>query len=153
MKVINSILFTSGILLCLTSCNYNSKTEEEKGSNSDSLLAKQLYSSGIEKQNAEKYAEAISDFTKITALNSFYLKAAYYNRGYCKGHLYDIRGAIEDYDKVIAIDTTWSEVYMRRAFAKFELDDKEGGCLDLSKGGELGDTLAYMFMKEKCYDK
>jgi len=40
--------------------------------------------------------------------------------------------------------------YIKRGEYKYEMDDKEGACLDWSKAGELGDSNAYEIIKEKC---
>jgi hypothetical protein len=40
--------------------------------------------------------------------------------------------------------------YNNRAFAKFLLGQKESGCMDLSKAGELGHGEAYEAIKKFC---
>lgn len=55
-----------------------------------------------------------------------------------KYELRNYRGAIEDYNKAIAINPKFSEVYCARRILKFVLGNKRSGCLDLSKAGELG---------------
>ena len=43
-----------------------------------------------------------------------------------------------------------SYAYFFRGLAKIELKNKQSGCADLSKSGELGFSDAYNFIKEKC---
>ena len=40
--------------------------------------------------------------------------------------------------------------YLNRGASKIMLGQKDSGCLDLSKAGELGDTKAYGLIKKYC---
>jgi len=40
--------------------------------------------------------------------------------------------------------------YHNRGFAKIKLGQKDSGCQDLSKAGEMGDMDAYDLIKEHC---
>ncbi|MEM0543801.1 hypothetical protein WFZ85_14345 [Flavobacterium sp. j3] len=71
------------------------------------------------------------------------------NRGNAKFMLHDFIGAISDYDLALEhydIDLT----YFNRGIAKIKLGQKDTGCLDLSKSGELGLAQAYDIIKKYC---
>jgi hypothetical protein len=46
------------------------------------------------------------------------------------------------------LDPNNSFSYYERGTAKYQLDDKEGACLDWSKAGELGYASAYIMIEE-----
>jgi tetratricopeptide (TPR) repeat protein len=72
------------------------------------------------------------------------------HRGGAKSVLGDYRGAIQDFTKAIELDPTNANYYMSRGVAKIISQDKNGGCLDLSKSGELGFEMAYDFINKLC---
>lgn len=55
---------------------------------------------------------------------------AYYNRGNVKRNNNDIQGAIEDYNKAIALCPTSSEAYNNRGLAKVKMGDNKGAIAD-----------------------
>ncbi|HEX2975602.1 MAG TPA: tetratricopeptide repeat protein, partial [Bacteroidales bacterium] len=57
--------------------------------------------------------------------------AAYYNRGYCKKSLGDLKGAIEDYNKAIELEPDTS-YYFNRGMAKYGLEDYVGAISDFN---------------------
>ncbi len=64
--------------------------------------------------------------------------------------LKDINGAIEDFLLIIEIDPKNSQSYYYMGVDKFLTGDNEGGCLDLSKAGELGEKKVYDLIKKYC---
>ena len=64
--------------------------------------------------------------------------------------LKDYRGAIEDFTKAVELNSEDSEAFMNRGMARITIGQKESGCLDLSKSGELGYSEAYRAIKEFC---
>jgi len=71
------------------------------------------------------------------------------NRGISKAKLEDYRGSIQDYTKSIELEPT-AYAYHGRGLSKIILGDIDGGCLDLSKAGELGDETAYDTIRDLC---
>ena len=62
----------------------------------------------------------------------------------------DYNGAIKDYNLAIEINPKFSRAYYHRGLTKLILDQKDSGCLDLSKASELGDAEAYDAIKKYC---
>ena len=88
----------------------------------------------------------------LVSLTTAYCQTAneYVNMGYSKHKLKDYSGAIADYTKAIEIDPNKSSAYYGRGLSKLVLGQKDSGCLDLSKAGELGYGQAYEVIKEHC---
>ena len=59
--------------------------------------------------------------------------------------LSDKRFGMEEYH-----DRKHAMAFCNRGLAKIKLNDKNGGCLDLSKAGELGFQAAYESIKKYC---
>ena len=74
----------------------------------------------------------------------------YFNSGNAKANLKDYRGAILDFNKAIELNPKLASAYLGRGLAKILLGQKDDGCLDLSKAGELGEASAYETIKELC---
>ena len=55
-----------------------------------------------------------------------------------------------DYNVLIGIDPKNKDAYYRRGLAKLYIKEKDSGCLDLSKAGELGDSRAYEEIQKYC---
>ena len=81
-----------------------------------------------------------------------YTKTAedYFNSGYVKAELKKYREAIQDYNKVIKLNPKDFEAYNNRGLTKITSGQKDSGCLDLSKAGELGFAKAYEAIRELC---
>jgi len=79
------------------------------------------------------------------------LATNYLLRGTLKQLLdYPFQEVIKDYDKAIKLNPTEGKYYAARGYTKIQNGQKDSGCLDLSKGGELGLSLAYEMIKELC---
>lgn len=107
------------------------------------------YQRGYAKSHLEDYMGAISDYSMaIEALPEY--EDAYFNRGVAKGFLEDFRGAIADFTNTIRINQKNAKAYRNRGLLRLMLGQKESGCLDLSKAGELGSQKAYEAIKQFC---
>jgi tetratricopeptide (TPR) repeat protein len=118
----------------------------------NSPLSECYYQRGITKKDLNDYRGAVLDFTKALEISpNFY--ACYYDRGVAKSHLEDNTGAILDLTKYITQSPNGEYIkfaYSRRGLAKIGLNQKESGCLDFSKSGELGYEGAYENIKLFC---
>ena len=74
----------------------------------------------------------------------------YFNRAHDKLALEDFRGAIADFNKAIELNPNYAEAYSSRGLSKLSLHQKDEGCMDLSKAGELGYYEAYDMIKKYC---
>ena len=74
----------------------------------------------------------------------------YYNLGnlYCLSseHIY----SIENYTKAIELYPYMGDAYFNRGLVLIYLKDKEKGCIDLSRAGELGIQDAYSVINKYC---
>lgn len=101
------------------------------------------------KERLEDYRGAILDYDRAILLdpkNSI----LYSSRGVCKRYIKDYKGALSDFNSAILIDPDNPDFYFFRGDAKIKLGQKNSGCLDLSKAGELGVSSAYELIKENC---
>ena len=77
----------------------------------------------------------------------------YYNLGnlYCLSseHI----NSIENYTKAIELYPYMGDAYFNRGLVLIYLKDKEKGCIDLSRAGELGVQDAYSVIKKYCEDE
>jgi tetratricopeptide (TPR) repeat protein len=114
-----------------------------------SQTAQEYYNMGVVKTKHEDNIGAISDYSKAIELNPNFAEA-YYGRAASKIELKDYRGAIVDYTETISLNPKHAKAYCGRGMAKIILDQKDSGCLDLSKAGELGYAEAYEIIKKFC---
>jgi len=92
------------------------------------------------------------DFTKALEYNPN-LPECYYRRGVEKLSLEDRKGAILDITKYIIKSPNGEFIkfaYSQRGLAKIGLNQRDSGCLDFSKSGELGYEGAYDLIKDYC---
>ena len=108
----------------------------------------------VKEKNAMSYdyTPAIHDMTKASKLMPD-LPFTYYNLGnlYCLSS--DLPEAINQYTKALEIYPALKEAYFNRGLVLIFLKDKEKGCIDLSKAGELGVEDAYSVIKKYCVEE
>ncbi len=98
------------------------------------------------------YTEALDDMKKAAEVvpNLPYI---YYNLGnlYCLSseHI----NSIENYTKAIDLYPYMGDAYFNRGLVLIYLKDKEKGCIDLSRAGELGVQDAYGVIKKYCEEE
>jgi tetratricopeptide (TPR) repeat protein len=98
------------------------------------------------------YTDAINDM-KAAAEIIRDIPYVYYNLGnlYCLSseHIQ----SIDNYTKAIELYPRMGEAYFNRGLVLIYLKDKEKGCIDLSRAGELGVQDAYGVIKKYCEDE
>ena len=92
---------------------------------------------------------AIADFDKAIQINPRNVEA-YYERAKSKGSIRDYQGSEDDCSQAIKINPFFAEAYLFRGLAKNFSGQKDNGCGDFSKAGELGLESAYKAIKEYC---
>lgn len=95
------------------------------------------------------YSEAIGDLIEAASIagNIPYILYNLANL-YCLSS--DFVKAIENYTKAIAAFPYLGDAYFNRGLVQIYLKDKEKGCIDLSRAGELGVGDAYGVIKKFC---
>ena len=98
------------------------------------------------------YSDAIRDM-KAAAEILPDIPYIYYNLGnlYCLSseHI----NSIDNYSKAISLYPYMGDAYFNRGLVLIYLKDKEKGCIDLSRAGELGVQDAYSVIKKYCEDE
>ena len=98
------------------------------------------------------YTDAINDM-KAAAEIIKDIPYVYYNLGnlYCLSseHI----NSIENYTRAIDLYPYMGDAYFNRGLVLIYLKDKEKGCIDLSRAGELGVQDAYGVIKKYCEDE
>jgi tetratricopeptide (TPR) repeat protein len=97
------------------------------------------------------YTDAIEDM-KASAEIAKDIPYVYYNLGnlYCLSS--EHVNSIENYTKAIELYPKMGDAYFNRGLVLIYLKDKEKGCIDLSRAGELGVQDAYGVIKKYCED-
>jgi tetratricopeptide (TPR) repeat protein len=72
-------------------------------------------------------------------------------RASLKDDLNDYWGEIDDLTAAIAIKPKAGILYIYRGKAEIKVGQKDNGCLDLSKAGELGEEKAYDLILQDCH--
>jgi len=90
---------------------------------------------------------------KIDSLNTLIAKAPtntdfYYQRASEKAKLKEFKSAIDDYNKIIEIDSKDAIAYQLRGYAKLNLNDKSGACSDFKQAVNLGDKYSEQLITE-----
>lgn len=93
--------------------------------------------------------KVIKDYNKAIELDSRFA-FAYYNRGYIKTVNGNFHRAIDDFSKVIELKPDFSEAFYNRGLLLLYLKERELGCNDLSRAGELGLSASYSLLKRYC---
>ena len=98
------------------------------------------------------YSEAIADLEAAAAIIPDF---AYFH--FDLGNLYCLSSrlveAIDSYDKAISIYPYMGDAYYNRGLVLIYLKDKEKGCIDLSRAGELGVADSYSVISKYCEDE
>ncbi|MCR5518991.1 MAG: tetratricopeptide repeat protein [Bacteroidales bacterium] len=95
------------------------------------------------------YSEAIADIQEAMRILPD-IPYLYFNMGNLQCLSGNMVEAIENYDRAIRISPEMGDAYFNRALALIFIKDKEKGCIDLSRAGELGVTDAYGVISKYC---
>jgi len=105
----------------------------------------------VRDQVARRYdfTDAIADMKQAISIVPD-IPYLYYNLGnfYCLSS--DHVSSIENYNKAIELYPYMGDAYFNRGLVLIYLKDKEKGCIDLSRAGELGVQDAYGVIKKYC---
>ncbi len=99
-----------------------------------------------------EYTDALEDMKRAAEIIPD-MPYAYYNLGnlYCLSSEYI--NSIDNYTKAIDLYPYMGDAYFNRGLVLIYLKDKEKGCIDLSRAGELGVGDAYGVIKKYCEDE
>ena len=95
------------------------------------------------------YSEAISDIEQAAALLPD-MPHIQFDLGNLHCLSSNLPAAIEDYSKAIKLHPYMGDAYLNRGLVLIYLKDKEKGCIDLSRAGELGVEDAYGIISKYC---
>lgn len=146
-----------------TAQNYfNSGLEKFKKSDYNGAIAEYSKAIWIEPKNSDAYfgrggakyllkdlKGAIADYTTCLEIDQKKTNV-HFGRGYAKYQLNDFKGAIDDFTEEIKINPKLANAYFYRGIAQLTLGQKDMGCLDFSKAGDLGHAKAYEAIKKFC---
>ncbi len=98
------------------------------------------------------YTDAVEDMKKAAEIVPA-LPYIYYNLGnlYCLSS--EHVSSIDNYTKAIELYPYMGDAYFNRGLVLIYLKDKEKGCIDLSRAGELGVQDAYGVIKKYCEEE
>ena len=97
-RLFTFIVCVNGLFLC-SQGQVDSVKAKNLGPSQD---AEKFYNSGISNYTNRSYSAALDDFNQSILLKGDF-DLAYYNRGNTKMELKDLKGAIEDFDKLIKL--------------------------------------------------
>lgn len=95
------------------------------------------------------YTAAIMDMAKAASIYPEF-PYVYYNMGNLLCLSNEFPQAIEQYTKAIGLYPGLAEAYYNRGLVLIYVKDKEKGCIDMSKAGELGISDAYRVIGKYC---
>lgn len=95
------------------------------------------------------YSEAIADIREAISILPD-IPYLYFDLGNLHCLSSELIPAIEDYGKAIELYPQMGDAYFNRGLVLIYLKDKEKGCIDLSRAGELGVADAYSVISKYC---
>jgi tetratricopeptide (TPR) repeat protein len=115
--------------------------------NSMSYIGKQQKKEEVEQ--FKDYKDVVADYSKCFAIDtSFYY--AYFNLANISIESNDFNAALNYFNKAISLKSDFSEAYYNRGLTYIYLKQKNEGCSDISKAGELGVLKSYAVIKKYC---
>ena len=95
------------------------------------------------------YSEAIADMQAAAEILPD-IPYIWFNLGNLRCLSSSLVEALEDYDQAIRLYPYMGDAYYNRGLVLIYLKDREKGCIDLSRAGELGVADAYSVIKKYC---
>ncbi len=109
----------------------------------------QIYANkGLMFVNQGKYQEAVENYTKSLELE--YSDKIIYNRAISYFNLKEYEKALDDFNKFLARNTNYSEVYYYRGMTNYSLGNKNQSCKDLETSANMGFEPALQRYKKLC---
>ena len=102
--------------------------------------------------NTYDYSDAIADLEQAASLVPD-IPYFYFNLGNLRCLSSQLVEAIENYDRAIRLYPYMGDAYYNRGLVLIYLKDREKGCIDLSRAGELGVSDAYSVISKYCDDE
>lgn len=118
----------------------------------NSSYAEAYYARCRSKDYLGDYRGASQDCSKCITLNKKNITDCYNIRASIQRSLKNYQGAIKDYTKLIEINNKNAEAYSGRGYTKYLSGNINGALEDLSKAGELGDKMAYIYIQNIQYE-
>jgi hypothetical protein len=121
-----------------------------------------LLERGNSKRELNDFRGAISDIsTSIDWFHSYVLttgnaniidlvSVSYVSRAMAKLGMDDLSGALSDVNEALELSPKGGELFKLRGEIKMLLGQKDSGCLDFSRAGELGIEAAYELIRGNC---
>ncbi len=98
------------------------------------------------------YSDAVADLREAIALLPD-LPYLYFNLGNLQCLSSELVEAVSSYDKAVQLYPGMGDAYYNRGLVLIFLKDREKGCIDLSRAGELGVAEAYRVISKYCKDE
>ena len=98
------------------------------------------------------YSDAGADLREAIALLPD-LPYLYYNLGNLQCLSSELVDAVASYDQAVSLYPGMGDAYYNRGLVLIFLKDREKGCIDLSRAGELGVAEAYRVISKYCKDE
>ena len=95
------------------------------------------------------YSEAIADMQAAAEILPD-IPYIWFNLGNLRCLSSSLVEALENYDQAIRLYPYMGDAYYNRGLVLIYLKDREKGCIDLSRAGELGVADAYGVIKKYC---
>ena len=102
--------------------------------------------------NTYDYSESVADMEAAAAILSN-IPYIHFNLGnlYCLSS--QLVNALGSYDSAIKLYPYFGDAYFNRGLLLIYLKDKEKGCIDLSRAGELGVEGSYRVISKYCLEE
>jgi len=91
---------------------------------------------------------AYEDYSTAIIINP---QPVYYNnRGINLAIRDKMQAAIQDYDKALALDSTYAQALLNKGVAQYHLGQYDGACQNMQQAYQLGLKMALPFLEQEC---